>query len=222
MKLKNLGLSIACAGALALTQVAGAQTSNQGSYGSQGQMGGQAGLSSRDQAFLSTAGESNMAAIKMGRLAEQKTTDPKIKQFAQQQVQSNQTMNNDLKRIAQQKGMSLPSHLNSTDQSEYNRLSSASGSQFDQEYTRWAANHSQQAVKTFQKEAQHGQNADIKNFASANTSTVQNQYQMARSLQHGGGAATAGQADGQSQGQQPMQGGDQGQSGQQPQQNNPY
>ncbi len=220
MKLTKLVLSTACAGALALTQVAGAQTSDQGSYGSQGQMGGQAGqISSRDHAFLSTAGESNLAAIKIGQLAEQKSTNPSIKNFARQQVQSAQTMNYDLQRIAQPKGMTLPSQLNSTDQSEYTRLSTASGSQFDQEYTRWAAKHSQAALKTFQKEAQHGQSADIKNFASANTSTIQHQYQMAQSLQHGGGAAAAGQADGQS--QQPMPS-DQGQSSQQPQQHNPY
>ncbi len=228
MKLVNFGLSVACAGALALTQVAGAQTSGdqdqstQGSYGQQGSQGAMK-LSKSDSDFLKSTAETNMAAIKNGQLAQQKATNPNVKRFAQQQVQTHQSMYNQLNQIAQQHNVTLPTQLSSTDRKEYNRLSSASGSQFDQEYTRWSAQRDDMVAKSLQKESQTGQNPAIKSFASSNLPTIQSQMQTAQSLERGASSA-AGQMDGTSdqQQQQQQQPSDQQQSQPDQSQSNPY
>jgi putative membrane protein len=170
--------------------------------GSQGSQQGQTSFSSHDKKFVKAAAEDSMAAIKIGQLAEQKTTNPNIKRFAQQQVQTHQSMHNQLQPIAQQSNVTLPTQLNSRDQKEYNRLSSLSGTQFDQDYTRWAAQSHQRALDAFQQESRSGQNAQLKTFASNSTPTIQRNLQMAQSLERGGGAAAAGHADGTTQQQQ--------------------
>lgn len=228
MKLVNFGLSVACAGALALTQVAGAQTSGgqdqstQGSYGQQGSQGAMK-LSRTDSDFLKKAAESNIASIKAGQLAQQKATDPNVKRFAQQQVQTHQNMYNQLNQIAQMHNVTLPTKLSSSDQKEYNRLSSESGKTFDKEYTRWSAEKDEEAVKSFQKEAQSGQNPTLKSFASTHVTTIQGEMQTAQGLERGASSA-AGQMDGTSDQQQQQQQSDQQDQSQQPDQSqrNPY
>jgi putative membrane protein len=217
MKLANFGLSIACAGALALTQVAVAQTSGgQGQYGQQGSQTMK--LSRTDKDFLKDAAETNLSSIKAGQLAQQKATDPNVKRFAQQQVQTHQNMYNQLNQFAQMHNVTLPTKMSSSDQREYDRLTSASGNEFDKDYTRWSADKSQKAVESFQKEAENGQNPTIKNYASTNLSTIQNQMQTAQGLERSTSSA-AGQMDGTSQ-QQSDQHHDQSQPDQS--QSNPY
>ncbi len=227
MKLAKFGLSVACAGALALTQVAGAQTyggqsqPTQGTYGQQGSQGAMK-LSKTDSDFLKNAAESNMAAIKAGQLAQQKATDPNVKRFAQQQVQTHQNMYSQLNQIAQMHNVTLPTKLSSSDQKEYNKLSSASGNEFDKDYTRWSSEKSQKAAEAYQKEAQSGQNPTLKNYASTNLSTIQNQMQTAQGLERSTSSA-AGQTDGtRDQQQQQQQSDQQDQSQPDQSQSNPY
>jgi len=194
LKLVHFGLSIACAGALALTQTAGAQTSGQTSQGSYGQQQAGMQLSKADKDFLKESAEASISAIKSGQLAQQKATDPNVKRFAQQQVQTHQNLYNQLNQIARQHNMTLPSQMSSRDQREYDKLSGKSGNEFDREYTQWSADHSQKAVQEFQKEAEHGQNPDVKNLAASYLPTMQNQMQTAQGLERS--SAAAGQMDG--------------------------
>ncbi len=227
MKLSHFGLSFACAGALALTQVAGAQTyggqsqTGQGAYGQQGSQGMQHAqpLSSRDQQFLKEAAESNLASIKSAQIAQQKATDPNVKRFAEEQLRTHQNMQTQLNQIAQQHNMTLPTQMSSADQREYNKLANLSGSQFDREYSKWVADTQQKMLKDYRKESQSGQNTQLKTFASSHVTTIQNDMQTAQNLERGG-AAAAGQADGMGQQDQTQQDQNQGQS--QPDQNNPY
>jgi len=156
-------------------------------------------LSRTDKDFLKESAEASLSAIKSGQLAQQKATDPNVKRFAQQQVQTHQNIYNQLNQIARQHNVTLPSQMASRDQRDYDKLADKSGNEFDREYTQWSADHSQKAVQEFQKEAEHGQNPDLKNLASSYLPTMQNQMQTAQGLERGSSAA--GQMDGTTHGQ---------------------
>ncbi|MGE5567508.1 MAG: DUF4142 domain-containing protein [Rhodospirillales bacterium] len=156
-------------------------------------------LSRADKDFLKESAEASLSAIKSGQLAQQKATDPNVKRFAQQQVQTHQNIYNQLNQIARQHNMTLPSQVSSRDQKDYDKLAGKSGNEFDREYAQWSADHSQKAVQEFQKEAEHGQNPDLKNLASSYLPTMQNQMQTAQGLERS--SAAAGQTDGTMHGQ---------------------
>jgi putative membrane protein len=182
MKLVNFGLSIACAGALALTQVAAAQTHS----GQQQGMGqGSVTLSRTDQEFLKNAAEGDIAVIRTSRLAVQKATNPNVKQYAQQQADKHEEMYDDLKKMAEDHNMTLPTQMSEQDQKDYDKLSAASGNQFDQDFSRWSAQAHQKSLRIYRKEAQSGQNPQLKAYASSNMAVIQQHGQTAQSLERG-------------------------------------
>jgi predicted outer membrane protein len=63
------------------------------------------GLSKSETSFVTEAAGGNLAEIKLGELAAQKGTDPKVKDFGSQMVNDHAKANNDLKPIANAGGV---------------------------------------------------------------------------------------------------------------------
>lgn len=61
--------------------------------------------------FLKEVAVSNMAEIQAGKLAMDKATDPKVKDFASMMVSDHEKMANDLMQFAQKKNVTLPTDL---------------------------------------------------------------------------------------------------------------
>ena len=69
-------------------------------------------LSSKDSRALSKLIEANMAEVETGKLAQQKAQNPEIKQFGQHMVDDHGKANDQLKQVAQSKGVTLPTEVN--------------------------------------------------------------------------------------------------------------
>src|SRR5881227_2042534 len=138
-------------------------------------------LSEKDKTFMKKAAKGGMMEVAMGKLAEQNGQSDDVKSFGEQMVTDHSKANDELKSIASQKGITLPTSMNSKQQSEYNRLSKLQGADFDREYMKMMVSDHRTDVNEFRKESERGSDPDIKAFASKTLPTLQEHLQMAES-----------------------------------------
>ncbi|MFN6569310.1 DUF4142 domain-containing protein [Dendronalium sp. ChiSLP03b] len=151
---------------------------------------GQNTLSSSDRQFMNEAAQGGLAEVQLGQLASQRGASNAVKQFAQRMVQDHTQVNNQLKQLATQKGVTLPTSIDSTHQQVQQRLSKLSGTNFDREYMNEMLKDHEKDVSAFQTEAQQGQDPDVKALAAQALPTLQEHLQQARSIVNPGSSTS--------------------------------
>jgi putative membrane protein len=132
-----------------------------------------------------------MAEVELGKLAAQKATNADVKAFGQRMVDDHTKANDQLKGIASQENITLPTDLSAKDKAEQNRLSKLSGEAFDRAYINHMVMDHKKDVADFQKEANGGKNDAIKNFASQTLPTLQDHLKQAQDAQRNVKASAA-------------------------------
>jgi putative membrane protein len=131
--------------------------------------------------------------VQAGQLAAQKATTSEVKQMAQHIVNDHTKGNDQLKSIAQSKGVQdLPMQLDSKHQRKLDHLNKLSGAEFDREYSKMMVSDHKDDIKAFRKEAEDGKDADLKQFASQTLPALEQHLSMAQSSER---SAKAGNSD---------------------------
>lgn len=136
---------------------------------------------SSDVTFAKRANQADLAEVKMGELAQQKSSNSAVKQFGERMVTDHSKANTELKQAAAKDNITLPTSMNAKDRGTYDKLSKLSGSQFDRQYMKGQVSDHEKVISEFQKEANEGGNSNIKNFASETLPTLQEHLKLARS-----------------------------------------
>lgn len=116
----------------------------------------------KDKMFLRKAAEGGIADVKFGQLAAQKGDSEEVKDFGQKMVDDHTALNKDIEPIADSMGVKLPTHLNKTDQAEYDKLNGLSGSDFDTEYLTTMVKDHHKDLREFRLEAANTQDQTLK------------------------------------------------------------
>ena len=132
-----------------------------------------------DSGFMTKAAQGGIAEVEMGRLALQHASNEKVKQFGQRMVDDHSNANDQLKQLASQKGVTLPTEVNAKQKSTINKLSQLSGSEFDRAYMADMVKDHHEDVAEFQHEANSGKDSDVKTFAGKVLPTLQDHLRMA-------------------------------------------
>jgi putative membrane protein len=132
-----------------------------------------------DKTFATKAAEGGLAEVTLGQLAEQKASSPQVKQFGQQMVTDHSQANQELKQIAEKQHLTLPTQLNSKDKATEQKLRGLSGAAFDKAYMQDMVQDHQHDIADFQKEAQSGQDPQMKAFAQKYLPVLQKHLQLA-------------------------------------------
>lgn len=138
--------------------------------------------SSADETFAKKAAEGGMAEVKLGQLAQERGSNPAVKNFGRRMVQDHSKASDELKSAAS-KEVELPTEMNKSDQATYDRLSKLSGDAFDRAYARDMVRDHTKDVSEFQKEAKNGRDENIKNFAAQTLPTLQSHLDQARQME---------------------------------------
>jgi len=137
---------------------------------------------SSDTTFYRSIAQGGMAEVDLGRLAEQKSTDPKVKDFARMMVKDHSAANEKLESLASAKHIALPKTLDTSNAATKTRLEGMSGNNFDKSYVESQLKAHEKTVDLLEKEISSGQDADAKAFAQSVLPTVQHHLQAVRSL----------------------------------------
>jgi putative membrane protein len=148
-------------------------------------------LSSHDLKFVTAATTSNMTEIKASQLAVDKTTDTDIKNVAQRMIDDHTKANDQLKTLAEGKGVTVPTEMSSSQQSEVDDLAKLSGTDFDKEYIKDMVKDHKDAVSWFQQYSgvdtsmihKPADDVDLKEWARKTLPTIQEHMTMVEDIQ---------------------------------------
>jgi putative membrane protein len=139
-------------------------------------------VSEQAKQFVHEAARSGIAEVKLGQMATERAESPDVRQFGQRMVTDHTKANDKLKSIAQDKNIEVPTEMSTQHQQIAERLSDLQSTSFDRAYIRQMVEDHEKAVKLFSKEAQQGQDAELKEFAAETLPTLQEHLNMAKQL----------------------------------------
>jgi putative membrane protein len=170
----------------------GSQSGTEASGRSAGQPSAKS--SGADHQFVMEAARGGMAEVELGQLATQKAQSDQVKQFAQRMVQDHGKANDELKSLAQQKNITLPTELDAKHKATHDRLSKLSGAQFDRAYMQDMLQDHRKDVNDFRKESQSGKDPEVKAWAAKALPTLEEHLRIAQSTS--GAVGTSGSHNG--------------------------
>jgi putative membrane protein len=135
-----------------------------------------------DTQFAKKAAQGGMAEVKLGQLAQEKGTSDTVKKFGQRMVEDHTKAGDELKRAAAQDNITLPDTISAKDKATYDELSKLSGAAFDRAYARDMVKDHEEDIADFNKEANGGKNAAIKDFATQTLPTLQDHLKEAKEM----------------------------------------
>ena len=127
--------------------------------------------SAKDKTFMTKAAKGGMMEVAMGKLAEQNGQSDDVKSFGKRMVTDHSKANDELKSIAQQKGIKLPTKEPSEKWSS------------DKAYMNMMVKDHEKDLAEFQAEAKDGSDPDVKNFADKTAKVVQEHLDLAKETQ---------------------------------------
>jgi putative membrane protein len=135
-----------------------------------------------DKKFVKNAALGGLTEVELGKLATQKASDQKVKDFGQKMVDDHTKANDELKQAASKSSIPVPESLDSKHQSRIDKLSKLSGAEFDKAYIKDQLKDHQTDVQEFKEEAQNGTDPNIKAFASTALPVLQHHLEMVKDL----------------------------------------
>ncbi|MCU1294576.1 MAG: outer membrane protein [Bryobacterales bacterium] len=154
-----------------------------------GQAGTPSSSKAADEKFAKEAAVGGLAEVELGRIASQKASSDAVKQFGQKMVDDHTKANDELKQVASQSNLTLPTTLDKKHQSMVAKMSAMSGPDFDKAYVKDMVKDHEKDVKEFQNEADKGTDPNLKQFATKTLPVLQGHLASIKAIsqQTGGG-----------------------------------
>jgi putative membrane protein len=136
-------------------------------------------LSAQDRTFMEYAATGGLFEVQMGQLGIARGQSQAVKGFCQRLINDHTMANKELAALAKQKDVILPG-----DDAKMMAMPvpSTSGADFDKEFGRAMIEDHQKDILVFEKEANSGNDPDVKNWASKTLRTLRAHLAEAQSL----------------------------------------
>lgn len=138
-----------------------------------------------DADFAVEAADGGLMEVELGTLALTKASSADVKQFAQMMVDQHTVANNELKALAQQKNITLPTVMGNENRRKYDRLSEKTGTDFDKGYMDLMIEDHKDDIDEFEDQAEDGRDPELKAWASSKVATLRHHLQEAERIQKG-------------------------------------
>ncbi len=164
------------AGAQSGTQAGSSTASGAGTMGA-------ATLSRSDQKMVKDMAMANLAEIETGRMAQTKSQNEQVKNFAQQMIDDHTKALAEVQQLAQAKGVALPTELDRTHKRRAEKLAALSGDAFDRAYMTQSGLADHKKTHGLLKRAQsRAKDPDVKALAARTMPIVDQHLNSAQEL----------------------------------------
>lgn len=136
-----------------------------------------------DAEFAVAAADGGMLEVALGKLAEKKGMNSKVKKMGAQMVMDHSKANKELKALAGEKQIVLPADMSNKCQKMISDLDSKSGHDFDKAYADAMVSDHKDDIAEFKKEAESGHDAQISAWAKGILPTLERHLMMAEETQ---------------------------------------
>jgi len=140
-------------------------------------------LSHKDSSFLKDAAEANNAEVEASRIAVAQSANGDVKSFAQSMIDDHASAQGELKTLADQKGVKVSDTASLTKQAEIKILSKRKDASFDRHYAEAiGVKAHEDTIKLFRKEAEKGDDPDVKAWAAKTLPALTHHLELAQNL----------------------------------------
>ncbi len=123
--------------------------------------------------FVNKAATSGILEVELGKMAQQKASDTKVKDFGKMMVDDHTRVNDNLKAIATKKSIDLPTSVTDDQVKGINELGKKSGKDFDKAYVDIMIQDHKDDIKEFAEANKKVADNDLKNFISGTLPILQ-------------------------------------------------
>jgi putative membrane protein len=136
-----------------------------------------------DAEFAVEAADAGLLEVQLGTLALTKASNAQVKQFAQMMVDDHTKANNELKNLAQQKNITLPTTLSNEHQRAFDKFNDKTGADFDKDYMDQMVQDHKKVINEFEEQANDGNDPEIKSWASSKLTALRHHLEEAQRVQ---------------------------------------
>ncbi|ATP56766.1 DUF305 domain-containing protein [Pedobacter ginsengisoli] len=133
------------------------------------------------QFFLEKAAIAGNMEVEIGKMAESKASNPRVKEFAEKMVKDHTKTNNNLKKLADNKKITIPTSIPEADQNHINEMAKLSGAQFDKHYMDMMVKDHVKTLDLFKSATTSG-DIDVRRFAARTLRMIEGHYKLATDL----------------------------------------
>lgn len=144
-----------------------------------------------DKTFLKHAAINDQMQIEMGKLAAEKGSTDDVKQFGRKLADEQQKANQELQQLAAKESVPVENTLDAKHKAKVDKLAKLDGASFDKAFLKEQSRNSRDELMEFQAEAQHGNDVNVKSFATRITPMLQAHTQVVKDLQAGKSTSSA-------------------------------
>ncbi|HET6757071.1 MAG TPA: DUF4142 domain-containing protein [Burkholderiales bacterium] len=131
--------------------------------------------------WIKKAAQAGLAEVELGKLAAQKAQSSEVKEFAQRMVDDHAKANDELMKIASDKGVTPPTQLDEKHRKLQQELTQARGAEFDKKYMDAQVKDHKEAIALFEKGAKSS-DEQVQQFASSTLPNLKKHLQMAQKV----------------------------------------
>ncbi len=135
-----------------------------------------------DAVFVEKASAAGLTEVAAGKAATEKSQSDQVKTFGQQMVDDHTKAGDELKSIAQTKGMAVSPTPMAADTKALASMDNLSGTAFDAAFKKKMVADHEKVIALFKKESSGGSDPDLKAFATKTLPTLQHHLEMAKAL----------------------------------------
>jgi len=128
------------------------------------------------------AAAGGLAEVELGQLAVKNGSSEEVKQFGQRMINDHSKANDELKQIASQEHVKLPSEPDQQDRATKERLEKLSGAEFDQAYMSQMVNDHKKDVAEFERVSRSARNPAVKDFAQQTLPVLRGHLKQAEQI----------------------------------------
>ena len=138
-----------------------------------------------DAKFAVEAANGGMAEVVLGKLASEKATNQKVKDFGTMMVTDHSKANDELKALAHKLNITLPDSISSDESKTRDDLAKNSGADFDKAYVNNMVDDHKKDVKAFEDAAKNCKDSDLKAFANKTLPTLKMHLEAIEKIKKG-------------------------------------
>ena len=140
---------------------------------------------SADREFAMEAASGGLMEVAAGKLAATNASSAKVKEFGRMMVTDHTKANAELKAVAAKKNITIPTAPIEKHQEHIDMLKTKKGADFDKEYIDMMVDDHEEDVSKFETEANKGNDADVKAFASKTLPVLNKHLQAVKTIKEG-------------------------------------
>lgn len=133
--------------------------------------------------FLVKAANGGMTEVQLGQVAQQKGTHQKVKDFGAMMVHDHSAVNEQVKTMAAQRNVTLPSAVSDENQKDITDLEKKSGNDFDRAYIKHMVAAHQSTIDMYESALNKINDTEVKTFINNALPKVKSHLDSAKAIQ---------------------------------------